>query len=135
MKTYSELVKMDSFSDRFEYLKLDGQIGYATFGFDRWLNQVFYRSPEWKEIRRYVIERDNGYDMAHPDYEITGRIIVHHMNPVEKQDVVLRNRRILDPEYLISLSHSTHNAIHYGSIDLLPQLPVERKKFDTSPWR
>lgn len=135
MKTYSELVKMDSFQDRFEYLKLSGAVGYATFGFDRWLNQMFYNFPEWKSVRRYVIERDKGYDLGHPDYEIVGRIIVHHMNPVEKQDIILRNPAILDPEFLISVSDMTHNAIHYGNLDLIPQMPVERKKYDTAPWR
>lgn len=135
MRSYSELVKMDSFLDRFNYLKLNGAIGDCTFGFDRWLNQVFYNSGEWKEVKRFVIERDRGYDLGHSDYEISGRIVVHHMNPVEKKDIVLRNHTILDPEYLISVSHNTHNALHYGSADLLPKLPVERKPNDTCPWR
>lgn len=135
MRSYSELVKIDSFSDRFEYLKLGGKIGNATFGFDRWLNQMFYRTPEWDDVRNYVIERDFGFDLAHEDYEIVGRILVHHMNPVEKKDIILRNPSILDPEYLISVSHRTHNAIHYGSRELLPELPIERRKNDTSPWR
>lgn len=135
MRSYSELVKIDSFLDRFEYLKLGGKIGIATFGFDRWLNQMFYRTPEWDDVRNYVIERDFGFDLAHEDYEIVGRILVHHMNPVEKKDIILRNPSILDPEYLISVSHRTHNAIHYGNRELLPELPIERRKNDTSPWR
>lgn len=135
MKTYTDLVKMDSFEERFRYLKLNGQVGKETFGFDRYVNQIFYRSPEWKSVRDFVIVRDKGCDLGSPDHEIHGRILIHHMNPISLEDIVTRSDLLLNPEYLISVSHLTHNAIHYGDESLLPQDPIERKPFDTCPWK
>lgn len=135
MKTYSELVKLQTFEERFEYLKLDGLVGEDTFGFDRYLNQVFYSSPEWKRIRREVILRDNGCDLGIKGREIDKGIIIHHMNPIRPKDIVDRSDEILNPEYLISVTHDTHNAIHYGDKTRLRSDPVERKPFDTCPWK
>lgn len=135
IRTYSELVRFQDFSDRYNYLKLSGSVGEATFGFDRYINQEFYRSREWKQIRREVIIRDNGCDMGVQDYEIYGKIIVHHMNPIQDEDLLQHNiHRVIDPEFLVCVSHMTHQAIHFGSDKLLPQLPVERKKGDTKLW-
>lgn len=135
IKTYSELKTLTTFEERFRYLKLNGQVGKDTFGFDRWLNQIFYKDPEWKSIRDYVIVRDNGCDLGIDGYEINGRILVHHMNPITKMDIVERSEYLLDPEYLISTVHRTHNAIHYGDEDLLIKTPIERTKNDTCPWK
>lgn len=135
IRTYSELITLPTFEERFNYLKLKGQVGKDTFGFDRWLNQIFYRDPEWKSIRDYVIVRDNGCDLGIDGYEINGRILVHHMNPISKEDILERSKYLLDPEFLISTVHSTHNAIHYGDEDLLIKTPIERTKNDTCPWK
>lgn len=135
MRTYSELITIPTFEERFKYLQLNGEVGQDTFGFDRYLNQVFYRSPEWKRVRDQVIIRDNGCDLAHPEHGIVGRIIIHHMNPVSLRDIEERNEDILNPEYLISTTHATHNAIHYGDESLLPRDPVERRPNDTCPWK
>lgn len=135
IRTYSELLTLPTFEERFNYLKLKGQVGKDTFGFDRWLNQIFYRDPEWKSIRDYVIVRDNGCDLGVDGYEINGRILVHHMNPISKEDILERSKYLLDPEFLISTVHSTHNAIHYGDEDLLIKTPIERTKNDTCPWK
>lgn len=135
IKTYSELKTLTTFEERFRYLKLNGQVGKDTFGFDRWLNQIFYRDPEWKSIRDYVIVRDNGCDLGVDGYEINGRILVHHMNPITKMDIVERTEYLLDPEYLISTVHRTHNAIHYGDESLLFTMPIERTRNDTCPWK
>lgn len=136
MKTYSELIQIPSFHDRFKYLKLSGRIGESTFGFDRWLNQVFYRSPEWKAVRQEVMLRDEGLDLAHPDHPIGGRLIIHHMNPICEKDIVRREEDLLNPEYLITVSHQTHNAIHYGDESLLEIEKITiRQPNDTSPWR
>lgn len=135
MRTYSELMSISSYIERFRYLKLGGRVGESTFGYDRWLNQTFYRSPEWKAAKRAVILRDNGLDLGHPDYEIFGKILVHHMNPISKEDIVNRSKILLDPEYLISTAALTHEAIHYGDESLLITDPVERKPYDTCPWR
>lgn len=135
MRTYSELITIPTFEERFKYLQLNGEVGQDTFGFDRYLNQVFYRSPEWKRVRDQVIIRDNGCDLAHPEHEIFGRITIHHMNPVSLRDIEERNEDILNPEYLISTTHATHNAIHYGDESLLPRDPVERRPNDTCPWK
>lgn len=135
IRTYSELVKMDSFIDRFKYLQLNGQVGKETFGFDRYVNQIFYRSPEWRSIRDKVIIRDKGCDLGIGDREIQGRILIHHMNPISMEDILQRTDLLLNPEYLISVSHDTHNAIHYGDEGLLPQDPIERSPFDTCPWK
>lgn len=134
-KTYSELIQIPTFEERFEYLKLDGNVGEDTFGFDRWMNQIFYRSPEWKRIRDEVIIRDNGCDLAMPGHEIYGRILIHHMNPISVDDIERRTDLLLNPEYLISTVHRTHNAIHYGDKNLLPQGPVVRTPNDTCPWK
>ena len=135
IRTYSELITLPTFEERFNYLKLKGQVGKDTFGFDRWLNQIFYRDPEWKSIRDYVIVRDNGCDLGVDGYEINGRILVHHMNPISKEDILERSKYLLDPEFLISTVHNTHNAIHYGDEDLLIKTPIERTKNDTCPWK
>ena len=135
IRTYSELITLQTFEERFNYLKLKGQVGKDTFGFDRWLNQIFYRDPEWKSVRDYVIVRDNGCDLGVDGYEINGRILVHHMNPISKEDILERSKYLLDPEFLISTIHNTHNAIHYGDEDLLIKTPIERTKNDTCPWK
>lgn len=135
IRTYSELITLPTFEERFNYLKLKGQVGKDTFGFDRWLNQIFYRDPEWKSVRDYVIVRDNGCDLGVDGYEINGRILVHHMNPISKEDILERSKYLLDPEFLISTIHNTHNAIHYGDEDLLIKKPIERTKNDTCPWK
>lgn len=135
LKTYSELIQIPTFEERFEYLKLDGNVGEDTFGFDRWMNQIFYRSPEWKRIRDEVIIRDNGCDLAMPGHEIYGRILIHHMNPISVDDIERRTDLLLNPEYLISTVHRTHNAIHYGDKNLLPQGLIVRTPNDTCPWK
>lgn len=135
MRTYSELSKLKTFKERFEYLKLDGLIGEETFGWDRYLNQVFYKSPEWKSTRDKVIVRDNGRDLGVEGYDIFGKIIIHHMNPMSLSDIANRNPDIFNPEYLICVSHETHNAIHYGDVNQLNLGPIERTANDTCPWR
>lgn len=135
MRTYSELITIPDFKDRFLYLKLDGKVGEETFGYDRYLNQIFYRSPEWKRVRREVIIRDLGCDLGIEDRPLGSRIYVHHINPIKLKDINNRNLEILDPEFLICCSYDTHQAIHYGSEYLLLADPVERKPFDTCPWR
>ena len=135
IKTYTELSKFVTFEDRFEYLRLDGAVGEETFGFDRYLNQLFYRSQKWKRVRDRVIIRDNGCDLGVDGYEIRGRIIIHHMNPITIRDIEQESDLLLNPEYLICTVHNTHNAIHYGDATLLPQAPITRIKNDTCPWR
>lgn len=135
LKTYSELSQLPTFRERFEYLKLDGTIGEDTFGFDRYLNQIFYKSKEWAAVRREVIIRDNGCDLGLDGYEIRGKILIHHMNPIRQQDILRRSALLLNPEYLITTVLSTHNAIHYGDENLLPVVPMERSRNDTCPWR
>lgn len=135
VKRYSELITLPTFEERFRYLKLDGKVGEDTFGFDRYLNQVFYRSQKWKSVRDYVIVRDNGCDLAMEGYEIHGRILIHHMNPISLKDLETESEFLLDPEYLITTVHNTHNAIHYGDESLLFTVPVERTKNDTCPWK
>ena len=135
MKTYSELISLRTFEDRFNYLKLNGQVGRETFGFDRIYNQKFYRSKEWKDIRNYVITRDLGCDLGIRDREIQGRIMVHHMNPISLEDIQHSSDYLLNPEYLITVSPNTHDAIHYSDESiLLPSLVVERKPGDTKLW-
>ena len=134
IRTYSELVKFITFEDRFEYLRLHGGVGRSTFGFDRYLNQKFYSSYEWKDVRNHVIARDLGRDLGVEGYEIHDHILIHHMNPVTVDSVVHRDLHLLDPEYLITTTHRTHNAIHYGDKSLLPQPVVERRKGDTKLW-
>ena len=135
IKTYSELIEIPTFEERYEYLKLTGKVGEETFGFDRYLNQVFYRSKEWRSIRDYVINRDNGCDLAMEGHEIFGRVLIHHMNPIRKEDILRRSDFLLNPDYLISTIKNTHDAIHYGDKDLLIVAPIERTKNDTCPWR
>ena len=135
IKTYSELITLPTFEERYRYLRLGGQVGVETFGFDRYLNQIFYRSAEWRAIRDEVIIRDGGCDLGMPDREIFGQILVHHMNPIRQEDILRRSKFLLDPEYLICTIKNTHDAIHYGDEDLLFTMPVERTKNDTCPWR
>lgn len=134
-KSYSELIAIPTFIERFEYLKLSGKIGIETFGFDRYLNQALYRDKYWKSLRQEIIVRDNGCDLAHPEREIQGRVIIHHINPITEKDIINRTDKVLDPENLISTSIRTHNAIHYGDASILYQDPIERKENDTIPWR
>lgn len=136
IRSYSELSKLKTFEERFEYLRLDGKVGVDTFGFDRIFNQMFYTSKEWKSIRDRVIVRDNGCDLGIEGYEIYGqRIIIHHMNPISLEDIERGSKFLLDPEYLITTVHTTHNAIHYGDESLLITIPIERSRNDTCPWR
>ena len=135
IKTYSELIKYSTFEDRFNYLSLKGRVGEETYGFDRWINQKFYRSREWKQIRDYVIVRDSGCDLGILGREIPDRIIVHHINPILVNDIENSTEFLLDPEYLICVSHNTHEAIHYGDKNLLITMPIQRTKNDTCPWR
>lgn len=135
IKTYSELSKLTTFEERYRYLRLGGRVGEETFGFDRWINQMFYKDPEWLKIRDEVIIRDNGCDLGIEGREIYSRIIVHHMNPITKADILDRSEFLLDPEYLICTVKNTHDAIHYGDENLLITLPMERSVNDTCPWR
>lgn len=134
-KRYSELITIPTYEERFKYLQLKGAVGYDTFGYDRYLNQILYNSPEWKRLRNQIIIRDNGRDLGCEGYEIYGRILIHHMNPITVEDIVSRDSIVFDPENLICVSHNTHNAIHYGDENLLIMAPVERTKNDTCPWR
>lgn len=135
IKTYSELILLPTFKERFEYLRLDGRVGEDTFGFDRYLNQLFYRSHEWRRIRDYVIVRDNACDLGVDGYDIYERVLIHHMNPVNARDIEERSELLLNPEYLICTTHNTHNAIHYGDENLIAKGPVIRTKHDTCPWK
>ena len=131
---YSELVEIPTIEGRYDYLVLGGQVGRSTFGFDRWMNQQFYTSRAWKQIRSIVIVRDNGCDLGVEGYEIGGSLLVHHMNPVTPDDLIKGEDWLLDPEYLITTCQLTHNAIHYGDRTLLPRVPVERQPGDTNLW-
>ena len=135
IKCYSELILLPTFKDRYEYLKLNGTVGKETFGFDRYMNQIFYRSPEWRRVRDFVIARDNGCDLGIFGREIIGKVIIHHMNPISTEDIRDRNDMLLDPEYLISTIHDTHLAIHYSDDDMLLKEPIERFAGDTCPWK
>lgn len=135
IKTYSELVSFPTFLERYEYLKLNSRIGDETFGYDRYLNQMFYKSKEWLEVRRDVILRDCGCDLGIKDREILGKVLIHHLNPISLKDIDDRNPMILDMENLICVSHTTHNAIHYGNEQLVKHDLVIRKPNDTCPWR
>lgn len=135
IRTYQELCQYSEFRDRYEYLKLKGTVGARTFGWHRYLNQNLYGSRKWKQIRDKVIIRDDGCDMGHPDFPIRGRLIVHHMNPITVEDLEEDRDIVYDPDLLICVSETTHNAIHYGDFNLLPQLPVERRPGDTCPWK
>lgn len=135
IKTYSELITLPTFEERYRYLRLKGAVGEDTFGFDRYLNQKFYRSAEWKRIRDFVIVRDNGCDLGIEDRAIHGKILIHHMNPITIDDIRYVTDALINPEYLISVTHNTHNAIHYGDEDLLIKAPTVRFKNDTCPWK
>ena len=135
IRTYSELIALPTFEERFKYLQLNGQVGESTFGFDRYMNQVFYRSQKWKSIRDFVIIRDCGCDLGVEGYDIHGKIIIHHMNPLSMRDIETESDFLLNPDFLICTTHNTHNAIHYGDENLLVIAPIERTKNDTCPWR
>lgn len=134
IRTYSELSRFDTFDDRFEYLVLGGNVGRETFGFDRHINQTFYTSREWKDVRDYVIYRDNGCDLGVYGYDIHSGLLIHHINPMGVDDIIHGEEWILDPEFLITTTHNTHNAIHYGAKSLLPKTVVERSPGDTRLW-
>lgn len=135
-RCYSELITLPTYIERFNYLKLGGRVGADTFGFDRYLNQKFYHlDRDWLSSRDFVIVRDNGCDLGMEGYEIRGKIIVHHMNPITMDDIIKKRDWIYDPEFLICTVHNTHNAIHYGDENLLSKAPVERTPFDTCPWK
>lgn len=135
IKTYSELIKIPTYKERYQYLKLEGRVGIETFGYDRYLNQLLYTSTEWRRFRRDIIVRDNGCDLASEGYEIKGKILIHHIDPLTVEDVVKRSSKVFDPENAICVSMITHNAIHYGDESLLILSPIERKPNDTCPWR
>lgn len=134
VRSYSELRRVSTFEERFAYLSLRGEVGLATFGFDRWINQHFYRSREWQQVRDLVIVRDEACDLGIPGYDIHSRLMVHHMNPIAPDDLVRGEEWVLDPEYLITTTHRTHNAIHYGDESLIRRAPVERRPGDTKLW-
>lgn len=135
IKTYSELISLKTFEERYKYLKLNGIVGEETFGFDRYLNQVFYTSKEWRRLRRDIILRDAACDLGILDREIQGKVLIHHINPITKNDILSRSEFLLNPEYLITTSEITHKAIHYGDESLLLKNPIERFKNDTCPWK
>lgn len=136
IKTYTELSKLPTFKERYQYLRLGGRVGKETFGFDRWINQFFYqRSREWKRVRDHIIVRDNGCDLGVDGYGIHGKIIVHHMNPISMEDFERESEFLLEPEFLICTTHNTHNAIHYGDENLLLTGPIVRTQNDTCPWK
>lgn len=136
IRTYAELSRLRTFEERYEYLKLDGQVGKDTFGFDRIFNQQFYRSKEWRALRDFVIVRDNCCDLGIEGHEINNqKIFIHHMNPITMDDIVNPSEYLMNPEYLITTIHNTHNAIHYGDAELLITEPIERTKHDTCPWK
>ena len=134
-RTYEELSKLKTFKERFEYLQLDGRVASDTFGFDRYLNQQFYKSDKWRKIRDIVILRDNGCDLGVKGYDIHGKLYIHHMNPLNQDDILNQTDYLLNPNYLICTSHNTHNAIHYGSYELVNKEPIERVPNDTCPWK
>lgn len=134
-RTYQELSQIDNFLDRFNYLKLNGKVAQETFGYDRYLNQIFYSSPEWKRTRRNIIARDMGLDLGMDGYPILGRVYVHHLNPITPQDIQDRSPLLFDPNNLICCAYDTHQAITFGSEDLIHKDPIERKPNDTCPWR
>ena len=135
IRSYSELAKLPTFIERFKYLKLGGGVGRETFGHDRWINQQFYRSRAWRQVRQHIIARDLGCDLGVEDYEIFDQIHIHHMNPLQVEEIEHGDESILDPEFLITVTHRTHNAIHYGTEEILPKPFVERRPGDTTPWR
>ena len=135
IRTYSDLITLPTFKERYEYLRLDGIVGEETFGFDRYINQIFYKSKEWLEVRDYVIIRDNGCNLGIEGHEIHNRILIHHMNPIRKEDILNRSDILLNPEYLITTTKRTHDAIHYGDKNISLDTLIERIKNDTCPWK
>ena len=135
IRTYAQLITFPTFEERFKYLQMNGTVGRETFGWDRYLNQVFYKSPKWKAARDFVIMRDNGCDLGLEGYDIHGKVLVHHLNPITIEDIESENASLFDPNNLICVSHNTHNAIHYGGANLLPKAPITRSKNDTCPWK
>lgn len=135
IRCYSELIEIPTFEERFRYLQLNGSVGKDTFGFDRYMNQTFYQSREWKRVRDFVILRDNGCDLGVDGYTIYGKVLIHHMNPITVKDIATVSNFLMNPEYLICVSHNTHNAIHYGDENLIPKGPIIRTPNDTCPWR
>lgn len=136
MKSYSEMIKLPTFLERYRYLKLRGNVGEETFGYSRYLNQTLYTSPEWRRLRKVVIDRDKACDLACKDYEIVGKLIlIHHINPITLENIYNRDPKVLDPENLICVSKETHNAIHYGDESQLPIIFTERTEGDTCPWK
>lgn len=135
IRTYSEMITLKTYEERFDYLKIGGRVGLETFGYDRYLNQILYNTKQWKKFRREIIIRDNACDLACEGYEINYRILVHHINPITVEDIINRNQMIFDPENAITTTHRTHNAIHYGDKNLLVLQPMERTPNDTCPWR
>ena len=135
IKTYSELITIPTYEERFEYLRCNSAVGKETFGFDRYLNQVLYNSMDWKRLRRQIIIRDNGCDLAFEGHTIYGKIIIHHINPISLDDIMKERSIVFDPENLVCVSFNTHNAIHYGDASLLAMGPIERTPNDTCPWR
>ena len=135
IKCYSELITMPTFEERYRYLRLRGSVGKDTFGFDRFLNQRFYRSVEWRRVRDQVIIRDNGCDLGIEDRMIPGKVLIHHMNPITEKDIANATDILLNPEYLVCVSHTTHNAIHFGDENLLMPDLVVRTPYDTCPWK
>ena len=134
IKTYSELIQYGTFEERYEYLRIGGDVGAATFGSSRYLNQSFYTSKLWRDTRNYVILGDDGCDLGISDRQINDRILIHHINPVTEDDILDLTDLLLDPEFLVCTSRDTHAAIHFGDASLLPQLPIVRTRNDTSPW-
>ena len=135
IKTYSEMIQLPTFIERYRYLKIDGIVGDETFGYDRYMNQILYHSPEWRKFRRDIILRDNGCDLGTDGYEIIGKILIHHIEPITVRDIERRDSKLFDTENVISVSLNTHNAIHYGDESLLITTPIPRTNFDTCPWR
>ena len=135
IRTYSELRRLKTFEERYRYLRIAGRVGVDTFGYDRYLNQLLYMSKRWRRTRDSIIIRDDGCDLSHEDYEIYGKIIVHHMNPITIEDIEQDRDEVYDPNLLVSTSFDTHNAIHFGNESLLPKLPIIRRRNDTCPWR
>lgn len=135
IRTYSELIKLPTFEERFEYLNLNGIVSQSTFGSERYLNQMFYTSDEWKRLRRKIILRDNGCDLGVEGFDIHSKIIIHHMNPISEVDILQHSEYLINPEYLICTCLRTHNAIHYGDKRQVESEPIKRMPNDTCPWR
>lgn len=135
IRTYSELITIPTFEERYNYLKLNGIVGKATFGYDRYLNQLLYRSSDWRSFRDRIIIRDNGCDLACEGFELQSRIIIHHIDPITVEDILNKHPKVFDPENVVSTSHNTHLAIHYGDKNLISIAPINRYKNDTCPWK